>query len=95
MESMKLRGTVALLAALTLTACAGAETDPLDALTPEIRQALNDESLDCLDGDNAACNRLRALARAEVPGTNYEDIGATCGGRIDEPLQYGTYCDVP
>lgn len=91
---MKVRGILAVLAMLTLTACGSNEpaapSETLDAATIE---RLNGASLDCLDGDMAACNRLRDMSVTR--DADYERIGATCGYTLDKPLKYGDYCEVP
>lgn len=93
---MNTRGitTIALAALLTVAGCSTAEPDPVDTLDADTIATLNEHTLECLDGDMAACNRLRAIAAFHAPDSNYERIGATCGERND-PLPEDDACPVP
>ena len=51
-------------------------------------EALNALADDCYGGDMGACDDL--FLQAEV-GSDYEDYGNTCGGRMPDPR--GRYCD--
>lgn len=79
-----MRNIAARLAIVIVLLAGCSEPQPEPTIDPARLSALNESSLDCLDGDMFACNRLGDMAAVYAPGTNYETIAATCGNTRPE-----------
>lgn len=80
-----MRAILATAAILTLITACGATPATEPTVDPTVSDALVRSSLNCLDGDRAACNRAHAMARVHAPGSEWEDLALRCGDLDAEP----------